>query len=387
MKIQSSSQFAVLKASTRFLSGLGVFFASFALVTSNALAEAPPTIGVTVTPDNAFQALFESYGNDNTLLDDWTGADGAMSVLLPDGRVVWDFSDTFLGLVRSDGSRPPGQPFINNSMIVQDGDALGQTLHGGTPASPTSFIIPTDRDSWYWVGDMTVEGDRLRVFVMEFIRTGGGGFDFEWVGNAIASLVLPDLTLESVTPTYGEGDVMYGAALLEEGGYTYIYGTEDVSGTKKYLAHREGNGRKSSWGLGVLHGHRLVVGPERDGAAAEGGRQRLRRDEGRQAIRPLHHGLVDPVQQRAGPVFIDQPLRAVRAPDPCLLDTRDPAGLVHVRRPRPPGVHRRDWPARVVRREHLRPGRFAFRRRQLPPKIYQSKDRALRPGKTAGCSI
>jgi hypothetical protein len=29
--------------------------------------------------------------------------------------------------------------------------------------------------------------------------------------------------------------VMYGAALLEEGGYTYIYGTEDVSGTEKYL--------------------------------------------------------------------------------------------------------------------------------------------------------
>jgi hypothetical protein len=235
MKIQSSSRFAVLKASTRFLSELGAFFVSFALVTSNALAEAPPTIGVTVTPDSVFQALFESYGNDNTLLDDWTGADGALSVLLPDGRVVWDFSDTFLGLVRSDGSRPPGQPFINNSMIVQEGDALVQTLHGGTPASPTSLIIPTDRKAWYWVGDMTVEGDRLRVFVMEFIRTGGGGFDFEWVGNAIASLLLPDLTLESVTPTYGEGDVMYGAALLEEGGYTYIYGTEDVSGTEKYL--------------------------------------------------------------------------------------------------------------------------------------------------------
>ena len=145
MEIQSSSRFAVLKVSTQFLSGLGVFFVSFALVTSNALAEMPAIV-VTATPDSAFQALFESYGNDNTLLDDWTGADGALSVLLPDGRVVWDFSDTFLGLVRSDGSRPPGQPFINNSMIVQDGDALVQTLHGGTPASPTSFIIPTDRN-------------------------------------------------------------------------------------------------------------------------------------------------------------------------------------------------------------------------------------------------
>jgi hypothetical protein len=193
------------------------------------------TTSVKVMPDAAFQALFESYGNDNTLLDDWTGADGALSVLLPDGRVVWDFSDTFLGFVNSDESRPPGQPFINNSMIVEEGGALVQTLHGGTSSSPTSLIIPGDENAWYWVGDMTVEGDRLRMFVMEFIRTGGGIFDFKWVRNAIASFVLPDLTLENVVPTYDEAGVMYGAAVLEEGGYAYIYGTEDVSGTEKYL--------------------------------------------------------------------------------------------------------------------------------------------------------
>ena len=208
-----------------------IFFA-FPLLLLNGSASA---VTVTVTPDATFQALFDTYGNDNTLLDDWTGSDGVLSVALPDGRVVWDFSDTFLGLVNSDASRPPGQPFINNSIIVQEGDSLTQTLHGGTPTGPTSLFISTDRNSWYWVGDMTVEGDRLRVFLMQFTKTGGGIFDFKWTGNAIASLVLPDLTLESIVPTHGENDVMYGAALLEETDYTYIYGTEDVSGTEKYL--------------------------------------------------------------------------------------------------------------------------------------------------------
>jgi hypothetical protein len=236
MKTKFSSRFAFLNAFARHLFQRGGFLVSLAWLaaSSTALAEAPAP-AVTVTPDNAFQAMFESYGNDNTLLDDWTGADGAMSVVLPDGRVVWDFSDTFLGFVNRDGSRPGGQPFINNSMIVQDSGALVQTLHGGTAQSPTSLIIPGDQNAWYWVGDMTVEGDRLRVFVMEFVRTGPGSFDFQWVGNAIASFVLPDLTLENVVPTHGENNVMYGAALLEEGGYTYIYGTEDVSGTEKYL--------------------------------------------------------------------------------------------------------------------------------------------------------
>jgi len=236
MKRKSSARPVVLNTLVRRSCWLVVLLVGVALLTvdSNAQTEAPAA-GVRVTPDAAFQALFESYGNDDTLLDDWTGADGALSVLLPDGRVVWDFSDTFLGLVNSDGSRPPGQPFINNSMIVHENGALVQTLHGGTAGAPTSLLIPPDQNAWYWVGDMTVEDDRLRVFVMEFTRTGGGIFDFKWVGNAIASFILPDLTLESVVPTYGEGGVMYGAALLEEGGYTYIYGTEDVSGTEKYL--------------------------------------------------------------------------------------------------------------------------------------------------------
>src|ERR1051326_7455311 len=229
MKTKSWFRFAFLNAFARQWFQGGGFLVALAWLAanSNAVAQAPTT-AVTVTPDAAFQAMFESYGNDNSLLDDWTGADGALSVVLPDGRVVWDFSDTFLGFVNSDGSRPPGQPFINNSMIVQDSGKLVQTLHGGTAQSPTSLIIPVDQNSWYWVGDMTVEGDRLQAFVMKFIRTGPGIFDFQWAGNAIASFVLPDLTLESVVPTHGENDVMYGAALLEEGGYRYIYGTDAV---------------------------------------------------------------------------------------------------------------------------------------------------------------
>src|SRR5947207_15410968 len=192
MKTKCWFRFASLNALARQWFQPGGFLVSLALLAASptALAQAPAT-AVTVTPDAAFQAMFESYGNDNTLLDDWTGADGALSVLLPDGRVVWDFSDTFLGFVNRDNSRPPGQPFINNSMIVQDSGALVQTLHGGTAQSPTSLIIPVDQNAWYCLGDMTIEGDRLCVFAMEFIRTCPGPFDFQLVGDAMAWFGLP----------------------------------------------------------------------------------------------------------------------------------------------------------------------------------------------------
>src|SRR5207247_8409176 len=106
MKTKSSSRFGFLNGFARHWFQPGGFLVSLAWLaaSSTALAEAPAP-AVTVTPDNAFQAMFGSYGNDNTLLDDWTGADGALSVVLPDGRVGWDFYDPLLGCANGDGSR------------------------------------------------------------------------------------------------------------------------------------------------------------------------------------------------------------------------------------------------------------------------------------------
>src|SRR5215471_18711338 len=109
MKKTTTSQSAFFEKFLMFLVGSSrqccrtgfLFLLAWVIASSNALAQAP-ALAVTVTPDTAFQAMFESYGNDNTLLDDWTGADSTLSVLLPDGRVVWNFSDTFLGFVNSD---------------------------------------------------------------------------------------------------------------------------------------------------------------------------------------------------------------------------------------------------------------------------------------------
>src|SRR5207247_3656449 len=89
MKTKYSWRFAFLNAFARHWFQPGGFLVSLAWLaaSSTALAKAP-ALAVTVTPDTVFQAMFESYGNDNTLLDDWTGSDGALSVVLPDGRVV-----------------------------------------------------------------------------------------------------------------------------------------------------------------------------------------------------------------------------------------------------------------------------------------------------------
>lgn len=178
-------------------------------------------------PDPEYNALFTRYG------PGWTGADSTYSVSLPDGRTLWIFSDTFMGKVNPDRSRPADSPLVRNSLVVQQGQEL-TTLNRLGPGGPSSFFAEPAPDDWYWVYDATVENNKLRIFLLRFTRTGTGSFDFAWVGNALATLSLPSLKLERIDPLPSSSGVSWGAAIMETSAYTYIYGTEDL-GAQKYM--------------------------------------------------------------------------------------------------------------------------------------------------------
>jgi hypothetical protein len=112
-------------------------------------------------------------------------------------------------------------------VVLQDGEALVRTLYGGTPDEPAALFVPEDESSWYWPQEGVVEGDRLQVFLQRFVRTGPDQWDFEWADTDVATLSLPDLTLLSLTPVAPGSAVAYGAAVIERGVYTYVYGVED----------------------------------------------------------------------------------------------------------------------------------------------------------------
>jgi hypothetical protein len=207
--------------------------------------------GLTVVPDKTFDQMLEAYGDSGT---GWTGSDGMYSVPLPDGRVIWLCGDTFLGIVEPGHRRPAGTPMIHNSAIVQDGTRLS-TLYQGTHEQPLPWVTPPDSTGWYWPGDGTVEGDRLRIFLFHFISTGPSGWDFAQVATDIGTFVLPDLQLESITPTTtglvkmpGGTQVNYGVAILEDGPYTYLYGVEDVPFNKyMHLARAQAGNVLGPW--------------------------------------------------------------------------------------------------------------------------------------------
>ncbi|MET0860130.1 MAG: DUF4185 domain-containing protein, partial [Microbacterium sp.] len=74
--------------------------------------------------------LTEKFGEYGDTAGRWTGADSAYSVKLPGGKIAWIYSDTFLGTVNADHSRPLDSPFIHNSIIIDDHGTL-TTYTGG----------------------------------------------------------------------------------------------------------------------------------------------------------------------------------------------------------------------------------------------------------------
>ncbi|TMR10190.1 DUF4185 domain-containing protein [Nonomuraea turkmeniaca] len=199
-------------------------------------------------------SLFTAYGNDNSRLDDWTGADGTYSLRLPSGKELWIFSDTFLGQVNPDGSRPPvveeggTTVFLNNSFAVERDGRLS-TIYDGTPAKPTAVMPPRDKNHWYWAGDATLAGGIVEVTYQEYERYGTGAWDWRWHRNVVARFAPGRLNRPiSVHDLPSGHGVAWASATLKDGQYTYIYGVEDF-GSPKYMhvARVKGQSLLGAW--------------------------------------------------------------------------------------------------------------------------------------------
>jgi len=193
--------------------------------------------------DDPLTGEFARYGDDTTRTDDWTGGDGTHSVRLPDGRLLWLFSDTYLGQVH----RPPNPagesypwrdttaPLVRNSAVVMDRKGRLETT------LPTPFFPDPAPGQWRWPVAARVEprspgSSEQVVRVLLWVRTAGQS---PWIygvptATEVATLSLPDLRVESVEKVLDQslvpdpsGRVLFGTTLVEKGGWTYVFGGDD----------------------------------------------------------------------------------------------------------------------------------------------------------------
>ncbi|GAA1737133.1 hypothetical protein GCM10009809_35420 [Isoptericola hypogeus] len=191
--------------------------------------------GATVTASAArpspLEETFTAYADSGV---GWTGADSTYSVPLRDGSLAWIFSDTFLGPVEPDGTRPTTTPFLNNSIVLQRGDEL-TTVTGGTPDAPESIVGQDPDGAWHWFGAglATRRGD-LQVGVLEFARFGEGPWDWGWSESSVATVDPATGDVEEMRPLPSAAGVQWASWYQRTGGHVLVYGVED-RGAEKYM--------------------------------------------------------------------------------------------------------------------------------------------------------
>ena len=166
-----------------------------------------PSAAAATASDAAFTNMFASLSSSG-----WVGADGTNSVALPDGRDCWLFSDTITSASAS------GVSFAHNSIVV-----TGR----GRPLIITDPIPAPAPDAFYWSGAARGHGPQIWEIAQRINQTGPGLWDERFAGDYLARINTSTWRLASITPLADTtGAINWGVAMLDDGPYTYIYGSE-----------------------------------------------------------------------------------------------------------------------------------------------------------------
>lgn len=210
----------------------------------------------------------------------WIGGDGAYSVDLGDGRVLWLFGDSF---INTDGkSTRSGANLVHNCIGIQDGAdpqtaSIEYAWRDGADGKPAAFFQPRQDDgSWLWPGHgARLDDGGLVLFMMRIRGTGvdegGDALGFRESGWEAVYIDNPDAppaqwNMHWMDTPEHELAVMAGAGgVLREGGYLYAFGTDDGAADKPLHAARwreEDVGNKDlsrmEWWCGDKDGWRVL---------------------------------------------------------------------------------------------------------------------------------
>lgn len=191
-----------------------------------------------VCRDSSYIGLF-------TRSSGWTGGDATYSVDLENGKTLWMFGDSFIDQVSEDGSRPSLR-LINNVLVLQEGEEM-TTYHSGTSVNPTAYAKPPEADDWYWPGDGTVSDGKLYLFMHGFGTNGGGMWDFFRTSVDLLTINRETLEIECDRRLFDDPMISWGAAIMEEDDYTYVYGVKAVNPDKYLYVARTNADLTATW--------------------------------------------------------------------------------------------------------------------------------------------
>ncbi|CAN5411532.1 hypothetical protein BH10ACI2_BH10ACI2_12840 [soil metagenome] len=207
---------------------------ALALVMSGSILAQDVRVRVETLPE--YNAVFNTQSG-------WTGGDGDYSIALSKDRILWFFSDSWIGNVRDDKHIDPWM--INNAVGIQTGIKASEakiefSWGPNKKGKPTAFLVPDRGKGSFWIFGSALTRKGLFVFLQRVIKTDGKGLGFQHVGTTLANVENPleppgKWRISQAELPFGsfpeQGATIYGSSVLQENGFVYIYGTSlDLSG-------------------------------------------------------------------------------------------------------------------------------------------------------------
>ena len=176
-----------------------------------------------VRPDASFDALFDNQSGPG-----WLGGDATFSTALPNGKESFVFGDTLAGTAAPDGQITNFEGLVHDSELIGTMPDLKADFEG-TASAPTSTFPDTENPGdGFQIGSTYMENGQQLVFVQELIPVPGTIYGTYTGRSAIAimSLASGTPTLSSVDDIPTDRWTQWGNALVQSGGYDYIYGID-----------------------------------------------------------------------------------------------------------------------------------------------------------------
>lgn len=182
----------------------------------------------------------------------WTAGDGALSVPLSDGRVLWLFGDSHVDDFDPKTKTMPCLFQVRNAGLLQNTNdfSSSQTLLGSGPGFRSWFKNSTNTDEWFWPVCGFQEGKSVYIYLAALEKTGKGGM---WGFKArphdyFAIVAFPEMMAISYVPLPGFNGITFGQGFVKDGEDVFAYGMKQHgTGSDVYVARFKASRPESGW--------------------------------------------------------------------------------------------------------------------------------------------
>jgi hypothetical protein len=182
----------------------------------------------------------------------WTSGDGALSVPLSDGRVLWLFGDSHIDDFDPKTETTPCLFQVRNAGLIQETNESmsARTLIGSGPGLRTWFKNSTNANEWFWPVCGFQEGNSVYVYLAALETTGKGGM---WGFKArehdyLAKIAFPEMTQISYLPLPNFNGITFGQGFVKDGENILAFGMKrHGNGSDVYVAKLKSSRPDKEW--------------------------------------------------------------------------------------------------------------------------------------------